>query len=368
MFRKFFAVAVVTVLALGFAVFSFAEEAAATGEGPSVSVGGHIKMTLFDRPSSIVRNNGTQTAIEKSYGFGFKELDLFISGKINNWISFEVDPKFSCSTGATPKFGVTQTATAGSAYVFKDFGHGKAVVIFDLPYDVTMEVGQVHPKFTAEYGHELFWEEQFNGGLFALGIGAVHDSGIEVSKAFSIGDVTLPVYAYVVNGGTEDGAFDINNEPGVMLHVEPVWNGLTVLGSIYSARTGAKEKLANTKWSAGFMYSIGDFSIRSEYAAGKQEQLISASQDGISDTYYVKAMYKVLPWLKLFAAHDWKYDNFTKTTAMPVMGVQTTAGAVISLADATYLQFATDVVDIRNNSGTSTLVYTRPSLGVRVTF
>jgi hypothetical protein len=396
--NKFSVLAAAMVLVLVSSALVFAEETAAAAQ-PSVSVGGHIKITLFDRPVSIVKANGAQTGIEKSYGIGFRELDLFISGKINDWISFEVDPKFSASSGATPKFGVTQTVTAGSDYSFAAFGHGKAVVAFKLPYGIDMEVGQVHPKFTAEYGSELFWEESFNGGKFACNnnLGALHDNGIEISKTFEIAGVSLPVYAYLLNGGTETGVFDANNQPGGMIHVEPVWNGLTVLGSVYAAKTNilnttAKatyntikvlEGAAWTKWSAGLMYSIGDFSIRGEFVSGKNEKAqMSGSLNVLSEGYYVKAMYKVLPWLKLYAMHESAMDSTYLTNpqydskspwgyvyaAIPQRFLGTTAGFDIYLADSTMLQFQLDVEQWRTNDGLISTVYTRPFLGMRVTF
>jgi hypothetical protein len=401
---KILAAIAVVVLAVGFASFSFAGTAAADSvtataaevpaasapvvpattasstDGPTVSLGGHIKMTIFDRPVTISQNSGAQTGIAHSYGLAFRELDLFISGRINDWISFEVDPRFSASSGATPKLGVTTTATTGTDYAFGAFGHGKACLDFKLPYDVNIEVGQLHPKFTAEYGSELFWEEQFNGGKFAANtnVGALHDSGIEASKSFDVGDITLPVYLYLLNGPTETGAFDINNQPGGMIHIEPVWNGLTALGSIYAAKYDVNEDKAETRWSYGLMYTLGNLSLRSEYAYAKQEGLINgasgSNRDAKSEGYYFKAMYKVLPWLKLYVLHESAYDNYFANAATkkndynPVRYLGTTPGFDIYLADATMLQFQLDIENWRNNAGTMVLVYTRPFLGIRCTF
>ena len=349
--------------------FVFAEEAAST-EGSSVSVGGLIKMTLFDRPVSTVRNAGAQTSIEKSYGIGFKELSLFLAIKINDWVSFEVDPKFSASSGATPKFGVTKTVTSGSEFSFSGFGHGKAAMILKLPYDINLEVGQIYPKFTAEYGHELFWDESINGGIFALNslVGSFHDSGIEISKIFEISEVSFPVYAYILNGGTATGAYDINNQPGAMIHVEPVWKGLTLLGSIYSMKTDAKELKATTGWATGLMYSWENLSIRTEFVRTKQERYVNG-KDSNTEGYYVKLMYKVLPWFKLYAMHESAYSNFTSSTnATPTRALGVTPGFDIYLADSTSLQFQCDVQNWTNSTGTSTLIVTRPTLAVRSIF
>jgi hypothetical protein len=325
---------------------------------------------LFDRPDAISRNNGAQSKTEKSYGFGFRELDLFVSGKINEWISFEVDPKFSASSGATPKLGTTITPTTGTDYKFDAFGHGKAVIIFKLPMDVDMEVGQVHPRFTMEYGAELFWEDSFNGGKFAANtnLGAVHDNGIELSKSFDAGPVTLPVYLYILNGGTETGAYDINNQPGVMIHIEPVWNGLTVLGSILSEKTDVNEEKAWTKWSAGFMYQWENLNLRAEFVRGKQERYKS-NTDLLSEGYYVKATYKVLPWLKLYAMQESAMDSQSlEGVNVPVRYLGTTPGFDIALADSTSLEFQCDIEDWRTSDGKSSLVYTRPFMGIRCTF
>lgn len=359
---------------LVFAGMSFAEE----GAGPSVHVGGHIKLTLFDRPVSIIQANGAQTGIEKSYGIGFREFNFFVDGRINDWIGFQVDPRISASSGATPKFGVTQTATAGTTYSLSGFGHGKAVVILKLPYDIEMELGQVHPIFTVEYGRELFWEETANGGKFACNdnIGSLHDNGIELEKTFELGEFSIPAYLYLLNGGTENGAFDLNNQPGIMLHAEPAWGPIKLLGSAYLAKTDASETKLWQKYALGVMADWEGFSFRAEGVRGKKEKY-TATHDLISEGYYFKLLYKVLPWLKLHIMHESVYDNLSSSNPVnskaPYVDVGErflgwTAGAVFYLSDETLLQFAVDVEDWRSNDGKFTTVYTRPFLGMRITY
>ena len=180
--------------------------------------------------------------------------------------------------------------------------------------------------------------------------------------------MTLPVYMYYLNGGTELGAFDINNEPGAMIHIEPTWNGLTALGSIYGSRYEVTEHNAWTKWSAGFMYNWENIGIRGEFVKGKKERYKSG-KDLLSEGYYVKATYKVLPWLKLYAMQESAMDSQSgQGVDVPVRYLGSTSGFDIYLTDATMVQFQLDVEDWRTADGKASTVYTRPFLGVRSTF
>ena len=332
-------------------------------------IGGHIKLGIFDRVNGTSYYAPNQKFdLTKSYGVAFKEFDLYVSGKINEWLSFEVDPKFSASTGATPKIGVTWTAVA-TAPAFSGFSHGKAVVIFALPGEVEMEIGALHPIFTAEYGRELFWDDEINSGKFAANnnVGAVHDNGIQFYRNFDFGNISMPVYLYYLNGGSTDGFSDVNNEPGAMLHIEPTLGPLTLLGSIYGTRYDAAEKLAWTKWSAGGIFVWEGLTLRSEFVKGKQEKAISVSQDANSEGYYAKVLYKVLPWLQLMIHHETVLEN-ASVPGKAAKYILNAPGAQIFLADSAILELAVDIADFRLTDNSKKVIYTRPSISMRITF
>lgn len=353
--KKSLVMAVAMAFVLAFSVFSFAEETSEVA-GPKVSVGGIIKLTVFDRVNAISKNNSVQTGTERTYGVTFKELSLFLNAKINDWLSFEVDPKFSQSTGATPKLGVTYTAAA-SGFSFNSMSHGKAVMIVELPWDVHMEVGQIRPLFNVEYGKALFWEDEFNGGPYMLGKSAYHDSGIELMKTFSLtDDISMPVYLYYLNGG---GSFDNNNQPGGMLHIEPSIGPLTILASVLGYKSDAKEMFDTFAYTAGLQFNWEGLQIRAE------AMKIGTEKNGLDDReegYFAKAVYKVLPWMNVFVLHESQLkigDNRAFKNAF---------GSVIYLSDATLLQFEIDMQEQKKHDGSASIAWTRPSISVRSTF
>ena len=72
-----------------------------------------------------------------------------------------------------------------------------------LPYEVEAAFGIVKPRFTWDYGTELFWEEKIHGGKFSCNdyLGAMHETGIELYKPIELSGVSLPTYFYLLNGG-----------------------------------------------------------------------------------------------------------------------------------------------------------------------
>jgi hypothetical protein len=379
MAKKLSVFAVVLALTAGLSAFAFAEETAAVPEtaatvasadasGPTVSVGGHIKLTVFDRVNAINRNGAVQTATDRTYGITFKEFDLFVSGKINEWIGFEVDPRFSQSTGATPKIGTTSTAAAKD-FAFGGFGHGKAVVTFELPYDIHMEVGQIHPIFTMEYGKELWWEDEFNVGPFIGShgpAGAYHDTGIELNKAFELGDVSLPVYLYYTSGNSGSVGPDNNNQPGVLVHVEPAWGPLTVGASFYQNRPDAAEKLTQYGFTAGFIFKWEGLTIRSEYAKGFLEDGVAAGKDEFEEGYFAKALYRVLPWLQLMATTESDSDNIGSSKS--IRTVKYAPGLQVFLSDSTIVEASWDIEQMKMGDNSKGGVFSRPSVNLRMTF
>jgi hypothetical protein len=380
MAKKLFVLAVVLSLTAGMSAVVLAEEtgamietvpasAAAETSGASVSVGGHIKLTVFDHSSAINRNGSIQTDINRTYGITFKELDLFLSGKVNEWLGFEVDPRFSQSTGATPKMGTTYTAAA-SGFSFSGFGHGKAVVTFELPGDIHMEVGQIHPIFTMEYGKELWWEDEFNVGPFVGShgpAGAYHDTGIELNKSFDFGDISLPVYLDYTNGNSGSVGPDNNNQPGGLIHIEPVWGPLTIGASFYANRPDAGETKLQYGYTGGINFKWEGLIIRAEYARGVLQDGVSAGRNEVEEGYFAKVLYKVTPWLQLMMAHESDMD-FIGEPGKSVRTLKYAPGFQVFITDSTIVEGSCDIEEMKMRSGAKGGVFTRPSVNLRLTF
>jgi hypothetical protein len=344
--------------------------------GPSVKVGGHVKMMVFDRPAGIVTNAGTQVKIDRSFGVWFNELDLLISAKLSDLVSFEIDPRFSSSTGATPKIGVTTTAVS-SGMSFAGMAHGVAEIILNLPYDVRMEAGQLRPMFSYEYGSSVFMDEEWSIGksMHEDLIGMVEDYGVGFYRNFDLKGlaVSVPVYAYILNGPATGYTAENNNQPGGMLHIEPTYGPFTLLGSFNVSKWDDKELYTKTQWLAGGIFKWAGLTIRSEFARGKQENAIAKGTDAWGEGYYAKVLYKVFPWIQLMYHFDSALENSTKDAPFQPARLKTryitnSAGAQIYLTDSTIIQAVVEVGDDRTEDGSRTLVYTRPYIAIQSTF
>src|ERR1035437_152787 len=389
MAKKFFVLTVVLVLMAGISAIvvaadtAVASTTAADESGPSVRVGGWLKMWIFDRPAGIGRDVGApvkQADITKSYGVSFSEFDLILNVKCNDLVSFLLEPNWSASTGATPKLGqvslptakpaipngITQTAIAAS-----NWGHGVAEMILNLPHDITLEVGALRPHFSMDYGEELFFDEEMTTGKATHDIMVLEDYGFGVAKSFTFGDLSLPVNLYVLSGADGDFVFENNNQPGVMLHVEPHYGPVELYLSAFASRWDDKELYAKQKLLAGINVSLGGLTLRSEIATDKIENVKVKGVDKTDTGYYVKLFYRVLPWLQFMIHHDHAVEYAgasVATRSLSVNYLTNTIGSEISLSDSTILQVNCDIGDWRQSDGAKSIVFTRPNIAVRSSF
>ena len=390
MAKKFFVLTVVLFLLAGISAIAFAADTAvasttaADESGPSVRVGGWLKMWIFDRPAGIGKDVGAgkQIDITKSYGVSFNEFDLILNVKCNDLVSFLLEPNWSSSTGATPKLGqvslpsanptvpngITQTSIAAS-----NWGHGVAEMILNLPQDITLEVGALRPHFSMDYGEELFFDEEMTTGKATHDLMVLEDYGFGVAKSFTFGDLSLPVNLYILGGADGDFKFENNNQPGVMLHVEPHYGPVELYGSFFASRWDDKERYAKTKGLFGINVSWEGLTLRSEFARDRIENKVNAAAgiDKTDEGYYVKLFYRVLPWLQFMIHHDSALEgastgpaNRGKTTRY----LTNTIAAEINLSDSTILQVNCEVGDWRTNNNDKSVVYTRPNIAVRSSF
>lgn len=337
-------------------------------------LGGHVKMTLFDYAYGINKTAAGQEYSTQSPGMGVAAVILFLNAKINDVVSVEVDPGLTAITGATPSLGSKlgdQMSTAGGISLkLNGVDWGKAVVKLTLPDDFEVSAGILKPKFTLEYGQEMFWEDEFSGGKFAINdtLGRMQSMGVEAVKNFSLGDLYLPVYIYAINGNTQFA--DNNRQPMGMIHAEPEIGIFKFTGSFAAGRYDDKEQLGMTRWSGGVAINLGDINIRSEYAGGKWERAIDGVRATTPYGWYAKIFYKVSDWMKLMYHFDYVYNNYSGFNSFSSgpgeKYITNTPGIIISLYD-TLLQFRVDIGDWSRTNGDS-LLFTRTVLGWRATF
>lgn len=334
------------------------------------TVGGHIKMDLYDYKDG--KMNGLKG--HEYSGMDFREMIVYISSEISNKVSIDLQPVFDASTGATPKFGKLLGATKKDP---KDIEEGfggwvKAVVKVVLPKGYELSAGIVKPRFTWDYGGELFWEDEINGGKFSCNsqLGAMHELGFELYKPFEVGKVSLPTYLYVVNGGVEQS--DNNNTPMVMLHAEPEVGAFKFQGSLANGKYDAANKYSNTRYSAGIAYEWQNLSARAELAGGTWEKSL-LTEDANPFGYYLKVFYKFAPWGRAMLHYDFVDNNYSNNISTPGTSTYTTItpGLQLKIANGSSVLIQYDIADWKRQQkgkDEETLKFNRLTVGIRTTF
>lgn len=347
----------------------------------AADVGGHVVLSIYDRPSG--KSNGVQSS--NSVGFTLRRFFLYFSQEISDKISVELEPEWSASTGATPRLGSPIAKKTNPGDVEAEF-HGlvKAQVTMLLPKDFELSFGIVKPLFSWDYGRELFWGEEFNGGKWSCNtaLGAVHDAGFELYKTFEFGDVSLPAYFYLLNGASEYG--DNNKMPAIMATVEPDFGALKLKSSVYTGtwndaydeegvwgKYGADDKaLKFFKYLFGVSFEKGPFSIRSEYAASNWSGKLADNQDAKQMGFYVKAFYRFSSWARFMLHYDYVDYNYSGSALGDEKYVTISPTLQIYPDESTGLFIVYDIADWkRDRSGVKdTAKFNRLTTGLRVTF
>jgi hypothetical protein len=380
------------VLVLCFIGLLAAAQSAFAGQ---TKVGGQLKLTLFDYADGK-HNNFSSSGYT---GFQFTEADFYISQQINDKVSVDIEPAFEATTLPTPNFKTvigpftvtngnigspvtipgSAATTASNPTMSWEFR--RAQVKVDLPQGYEVSCGIVKPRFSWEYGAELFYQDEIVGSRSANNdsLGAMRDSGIEVYKAFELGGVSLPSYLYALNGlpsGFQGAVYgDNNRNPFLMAHVEPEIGPLKLLASVgYGTYDNLDTKAVN-RWAAGADYTYQKWNLRTECFAGSWQQQVSIPQqiDGLPLGYYAKLFYRVNPWLRAMLHYDIVDQNFIGTTLAP--GRETyqtiTPGLQLFLADSAQLILQYDIADWRQTNAVGdvdTLEFNRLVLGWRIVF
>lgn len=315
----------IALLVLGFSSISvFAQD---------VSVGGHLKMFFADFAKGTYTNiPWFQSEIkhegERSMGMGFSEFILYVSAQLSSKISIDLQPYVDAQTGATPQFDALTSATQD--FYEDDFwgktnqnikpefaGFRKAAMTVLLPQQVELSAGILRPRFTWDYGAELYWEEEYHGGQFSnsLFLGAMHDTGIELYRNFDIGSISVPAYFYMLNGGNHNSTeyFDNNNSMSAMIHVEPEFGPFRCQLSALYGNHDEDDRLKVQRFSGGFAYSWMNLDLRGEAAYGKWNEAFRVNgeiKDAITKGGYFKAKYRIAPFLSMMYHYDLVDKNF----------------------------------------------------------
>ncbi len=340
------------------------------------TIGAHLKLTIYDYKDG--KSDG-----EKGHeyaGMALNEMILYLSSEVSDRISVDLQPMFNTLTGATPRFGnkIGNNKYSNAEPVFREWR--KAVLTILLPHEFEMAVGIVKPRFTWDYGTELFWEEEINGGKFSCNdfLGAMHETGIELYKPLELSAVSLPTYLYLLNGGPggQKNLFnDNNNTPTVMLHVEPEIGAFRFQGTLARGKWDDGGKYNMTRYSTGIAYEWSDFSARAEFAGGNWEKSIPAKEleDATPFGYYAKLLYNFAPWGKAMMHYDYAKHNFNGfVTTLPGEEEYTTItpGIIINVASGSMIQIQYDIANWKKwgKDEDNKLKFNRLTIGWRSTF
>ena len=398
MVTRVLTVVVIATLLLSFGLIVNASDKGTEGD---VKIGGHVKMQLFDQSTGTSTVSGTDYDNTDKFGFGFggHSWVLFLSKDITENLSIEIAPDYTLgSAGATPKIGKkigAQRKSTSSTTNTPTLKLNQEWVKYNIPeYKLELRAGYMNCLFTWDYGKELAWHEEYNFNKASLYLGAWHDSGIEAYRNFELGSVSLPVYAYLLNGSGGTSYTDNNKNKTIMLHTEPSFSGkLAALKTHVSygfgawgdeeytasysgaAPTAVAASLKNakySKWALGASYDYQKFSVRAEYMGGNWEKKINygtaTEEDQGSIGSYVKVFYTIMPE-KLRAMLDYsQYKTESNATTRETYKT-TTLGLLYELAPAATLMLQIDMCDWSNDKAAEdALDFTRVTTGVRITF
>lgn len=338
------------------------------------TVGGHIRMTLLDMASGESTINDTVYSDNSSSGMAFTELILYFSHDLSDYVSIDVQPSWSASTSASPSFGkkIGEQLKSGRDVTEGFHGWVKAVITAALPNGYEVSAGIVKPRFTWDYGAELFWEENISGSKWSCNgnLGTMHDTGFEIYKAFEFDNFSLPTYLYLLNGGSEFG--DNNKNIMVMLHAEPEFGALKFLGSVASGKYDDDDELSVFRYAAGVAFTAGAFNIRSEVAGSTWEDKNTLADGSLEDDkpfgYYVYANYALKSWAKVQLRYDFADNNGSDSEVGEETYTSIKPGLQLLIADGATILINYDIANrIRERDGTK-LEYGRLIVGMRITF
>jgi hypothetical protein len=350
------------ILATACALVFFAVGLAKADE---VSVGGHLKLYMADQTSgkrnSVDQNNNLSA--------GINEFWLYLSKGLSDWLMIDVQPRISVLAGATPALGADITrSTSSSVSTTLDQAYMTAL----LPREVELRVGAFYPLFSEEYGRQIWWEEQYHGNNGLLTLESWYDNGIELYKNFDFEALSLPVYAYLLNG---DDRF-VDNNAGMMglIHLSPefFFGRLRLLGSLGGGKWDDNDDHDTIRYAFGAEAKRQSLTIMGEYLLRHFDNLPlsgGGTADGDNKGYYIKAQYRFREkWRGLIKYSDVDLYNTSSTTMLTDTYKTLSLGVNYALTNSSLIMLQLSSVDADRSGVSESLEYIRYTLGWRTTF
>lgn len=348
--------------------------------GDLIKVGAHVKLTLYDAISGSQTGPDVaapQEDADEYVGMSFNEMILYLTGNVSEKIRVDLAPQFMAHTGATPRIGKPIGEREDTDEIIPEFeGWSRATITAILPEQFELSAGIMKPRFTWDYGAELFWEDVMNGSPFTCSdwLGGMHDTGLELYRPFEFSAVSLPVYLYLLNG--ESQFADNNNAPLGMLRIEPEFGPVRLAGSFAHGKYDDEGENNVTRWSYGIALEKGPFASRAEYAEGIWEdefafedmQTIDAKPKG----YYAQISYRVAKWLRAtlnYSVANFNFGGYFYVGSTTGERYETlTPSLQFYVARSSIIQVQYDIADAYTKDGGENLDYERLTAGWRTTF
>jgi hypothetical protein len=305
-------IAAVLTLAL---VLLAAQERRGTESRFSVSLGGHGTLTLYEYTS------GTRTYTDsnsyhqedpgaRSSGMTSVQFTGRVTVQAGEHLSLVVAPRFDGVTGVAPQLGVSigdtdATFPTPSFTGFEDFA---LRYCSPEPWSTTVTAGMFYPRFTLEYGAQLFRNDDYHASTFATNpwLGQMYGIGLELQRTFMLGPVRVPVYLYALNGAGRR-YLDNNETPEALLHIEPGIGPVTFCGSLLGGFYDTGNEKTVIRWSYGVSAVLGPFDLRAEAAHGQWEGAVFSQF--MPDTFTAITSWSDAEAFGCYAKVAWRYKQ-----------------------------------------------------------
>nr|MBU1328695.1 hypothetical protein [Candidatus Omnitrophota bacterium] len=345
-------------------------------EGPAglmegASVGGHLKLYMFDASEGVVRgaNGEGKDAQHNNISAGIHHLYLYLNKELSDILKLDVAIDNSVSASATPSIGsdIARNSSATSSTSIHT-----ATITALLPKGVELKTGVFNPMFSEEYSKETWWHEQYHQNQGLAYLESWHDSGIELYKNFDFEKVSLPVYVSLLNGNASSKYADNDSSKTLLLHIAPelFHTQLRLLGSVAFGNWGNPDSSFQSV--VGFDWKHEKLNITSEYIYRKWDDLVvtgSTKADGKKEGYYARALYNFTPeWVGLVKySHAENYKTGSSTMLSDNYDT-TTVGINYNITPSSTIIGDYSLINGERSNSSASIRANRYTIGWRTTF
>jgi len=344
------------------------KESSAGQLAEGLSVGGHVKLYMFDRTQG--ERNGVSQHTNLSSGIGTHAFVLYITKQLTDTLKIDTATDFGVSASATPSVGsnITRATTGTVSTTLR-----KLTMELALPQGYEFKAGIMNAMFVEEFAKETFWDEQYNMNDGLCYLESWHDSGVELYKNFDFDKYSLPVYFQILGGGSSQYV-DNNDDKMALVHIAPelFQTKLRVLSSLAYGKHGDGDNGKALFTSNGLEWKYQNTSLSGEYIYKKYDHvntLGTRNADGKKEGYYLKAMYRFNPTWRALA----KYSHAEVYNA-DLAGMRSDNYDTTALALNYFLTPSSDIIteyqhiEGDRSDGSETFDADRVTMGWRTTF